>query len=377
MRRVDFDSASTTNVQAQVLKTYIDLLQKEYANSESLYDEGVAMHLKLEKARAAIASLLQVQAQEIIFTSGASESNSAAIKGVCFAQRDKKHILTTSIEHSSVRHAVAQMAEIFNYEVTYLSVSEKGVISLEEMKKSLREDTAIVSIMAVNNEVGSIQPIQEVGEYVKKHSHAYFHVDLTQAIGKVELDMKYIDLASMSAHKMNGLKGSGILIKKKHVPFVPLINGGEQEFGLRGGTANALVDLVLAKTLRLYLEEQKKKRPHIQALKERMVSGLRKLEGVWINSPSEGIANIVNFSYPKIPSEVMQNALNKKGFMVSAKSTCDSKSSEPSEVLMAMGLGRDRSLSSIRVSFHGENTLEEVDSFLKAYREVIRQYGSL
>ena len=377
MRRVDFDSASTTNVQAQVLKTYIDLLQKEYANSESLYDEGVAMHLKLEKARAAIASLLQVQAQEIIFTSGASESNSAAIKGVCFAQRDKKHILTTSIEHSSVRHAVAQMAEIFNYEVTYLSVSEKGVISLEEMKKSLREDTAIVSIMAVNNEVGSIQPIQEVGEYVKKHSHAYFHVDLTQAIGKVEVDMKYIDLASMSAHKMNGLKGSGILIKKKHVPFVPLINGGEQEFGLRGGTANALVDLVLAKTLRLYLEEQKKKRPHIQALKERMVSGLRKLEGVWINSPSEGIANIVNFSYPKIPSEVMQNALNKKGFMVSAKSTCDSKSSEPSEVLMAMGLGRDRSLSSIRVSFHGENTLEEVDSFLKAYREVIQQYGSL
>ena len=377
MRRVDFDSASTTNVQAQVLKTYIDLLQKEYANSESLYDEGVAMHLKLEKARAAIASLLQVQAQEIIFTSGASESNSAAIKGVCFAQRDKKHILTTSIEHSSVRHAVAQMAEIFNYEVTYLSVSEKGVISLEEMKKSLREDTAIVSIMAVNNEVGSIQPIQEVGEYVKKHSHAYFHVDLTQAIGKVELDMKYIDLASMSAHKMNGLKGSGILIKKKHVPFVPLINGGEQEFGLRGGTANALVDLVLAKTLRLYLEEQKKKRPHIQALKERLVTGLRKLEGVWINSPSEGIANIVNFSYPKIPSEVMQNALNKKGFMVSAKSTCDSKSSEPSEVLMAMGLGRDRSLSSIRVSFHGENTLEEVDSFLKAYREVIQQYGLL
>lgn len=377
MRRVDFDSASTTNVQAQVLKTYIDLLQKEYANSESLYDEGVAMHLKLEKARAAIASLLQVQAQEIIFTSGASESNSAAIKGVCFAQRDKKHILTTLIEHSSVRHAVAQMAEIFNYEVTYLSVSEKGVISLEEMKKSLREDTAIVSIMAVNNEVGSIQPIQEVGEYVKKHSHAYFHVDLTQAIGKVELDMKYIDLASMSAHKMNGLKGSGILIKKKHVPFVPLINGGEQEFGLRGGTANALVDLVLAKTLRLYLEEQKKKRPHIQALKERLVTGLRKLEGVWINSPSEGIANIVNFSYPKIPSEVMQNALNKKGFMVSAKSTCDSKSSEPSEVLMAMGLGRDKSLSSIRVSFHGENTLEEVDSFLKAYREVIQQYGSL
>lgn len=377
MRRVDFDSASTTNVQAQVLKTYIDLLQKEYANSESLYDEGVAMHLKLEKARAAIASLLQVQAQEIIFTSGASESNSAAIKGVCFAQRDKKHILTTSIEHSSVRHAVAQMAEIFNYEVTYLSVNEKGVISLEEMKKSLREDTAIVSIMAVNNEVGSIQPIQEVGEYVKKHSHAYFHVDLTQAIGKVELDMKYIDLASMSAHKMNGLKGSGILVKKNHVPFIPLINGGEQEFGLRGGTANALVDLVLAKTLRLYLEEQKKKRPHIQALKERMVTGLRKLEGVWINSPSEGIANIVNFSYPKIPSEVMQNALNKKGFMVSAKSTCDSKSSEPSEVLMAMGLGRDRSLSSIRVSFHGENTLEEVDSFLKAYREVIQQYGSL
>ncbi|MBW9211916.1 MULTISPECIES: cysteine desulfurase family protein [Terrabacteria group] len=377
MRRVDFDSASTTNLNTEVLKTYISLLEKNYVNSEALYDEGVAMHLKLEKARAVIASLLQVETQEIIFTSGASEANSAAIKGVCFAGKEKKHILTTSIEHSSIRNAVKQMADVFGYEVTYLPVNKESVILLEDVKKALREDTAIVSVMAVNNEVGSIQPIQEVGEFVKKHSHAYFHVDLTQAIGKIDLNMKYIDLASMSAHKMNGLKGSGLLVKKRHVPFVPLINGGEQEFGLRGGTANALADLVLAKTLRLYLEDQKKNLGHIQALKERMVHGLEALTGVYINSPVNSIANIVNFSYPKIPSEVMQNALNQKGFMVSAKSTCDSKSTEPSDVLMAMGLGREIALSSIRVSFHSDNTLEEVDTFLKVYKEVIQQYGSL
>lgn len=375
MRRVDLDSASTTKVHPAVLETYMELLKRDYVNSESLYDEGVALHLKLEKARAAIASLLTVEAKEIIFTSGASESNSAAIKGVCFAHPTKKHIISTSFEHSSTRNCLKQMETIFGYEVTYLAVDSKGQISMEDLKNSLREDTILVTMMAVNNEVGSILPIHEVGEWVKKHSQAYFHVDCTQAIGKVDLNFKAMDLASLSAHKMNGLKGSGLLMKKKHVPFVPLIHGGEQEFGLRGGTANAIVDMVLAKTLRLYLETQASAKKHYEELRNRLLEGLSHIEGVVINSPLEGLPLIVNFSYPKIPSEVMQNALNKKGFLVSAKSTCDSKSSAPSDVLMAMGLGRERALSSIRLSFQADTSLEDIDSFLKAYREVIEQYG--
>ena len=377
MRRIDFDSASTTNINSDVLNTYIELLKKDYANSEALYDEGVNMHLKLEKARKAIADLLQVKKDEIIFTSGASESNSSTVKGVCFACPDRKHIVTTSFEHSSMRNAVKQMADIFNYYVTYLPVNKYGQISLADVKRALRKETVLVSMMAVNNEVGSILPIKEVGEYVKKHSKAYFHVDLTQAIGKIDVDMQNIDLASLSAHKMNGLKGSGILIKKKHVPFVPLINGGEQEFGLRGGTANALADLVLAKTLRLYLQEQKGAKEHLIKLRNCLVDGLLQIPGVFINSPSNAIPNIINFSYPPITSEVMQNALNQRGFMVSAKSTCESKSNFPSDVLMAMGLGRERSLSSLRVSLHSTNTYEEIVLFLQAYKEVIQYYGSL
>ncbi|MBR3348737.1 MAG: aminotransferase class V-fold PLP-dependent enzyme, partial [Solobacterium sp.] len=253
-RRIYFDNASTTNINPEVLKSYKQLLDQYYVNSESLYDEGATVSRMMEKARSAIAGLLDVQPDEIIFTSGSSESNTAAIKGVCFADMSRKHIITTNIEHSSILNACRQMEEVFGYEVTYLPVNESGVISAKQVLEALRPDTALVSVMCVNNEVGSLNPIDEIATAVKKKSHAYFHCDLTQAIGKTEVNMKYIDLASISAHKLEGLKGSGILIRKKHVPFVPLINGGEQEYGIRGGTSNACVNMVFAKTLRLALE---------------------------------------------------------------------------------------------------------------------------
>ena len=237
------------------------------------------------------------------------------------------------------------------------------------------EDTAIVSIMYVNNESGAVNPINEISEYVKKKTHAYMHVDLTQSIGKVPLDMKNIDLASISAHKLEGLKGSGILVKKSFVPYVPLINGGEQEFGIRGGTSNALVDMMFAKTLRLALENGKKYHSCIQEMHDRLIAGLKSIEGVEINSPEDAIASTINFSYENIPSEVMQNALNEGGFMVSARSTCDSKSMNPSYVLEAMGFSKKRASSCIRVSLSYHNTLEEVDRFIEVLKGVIQLYG--
>lgn len=377
VRRIYLDNASTTQTHPEVLSTYKELLDIYYANSESLYDEGSQINRMLEKARNSIAGLLEVYPQEIIFTSGSSESNSAAIKSVCFAQPSKKHIITTQIEHSSILNACCQMENVFGYDVTYLPVSSEGTISVEDLKKALREDTAIVSIMYVNNETGAINPIEECKEYIKKHSQAYFHVDLTQAIGKIDCHLSQIDLASISAHKIEGLKGSGILIKKKHVPFVPLINGGEQEFGIRGGTSNALVNLVFAKTLRLSLEAHQKYENKLLQMHQYLIDGLREIDGIELNSPLNGISSVVNFSFESIPSEVMQNALNRAGFMISARSTCESKSNNPSYVLKAMGMSDRRASSCIRVSFSYRNDIEDLRSFLAELREIIKQYGKI
>lgn len=373
--RVYFDNASTTNIHPEVLETYTSLLKKYYVNSESIYNEGIEVSQMLEKARRAIAGLLGVSSQDILFTSGSSESNTSAIKGVCAAQLNKKHIITTNVEHSSIMNCCKQMEKLFGYRVTYLPVNHEGKVSLQQVKDALDEDTAIVSIMYVNNESGSINPITEISEYVKKHSHAYMHVDLTQSIGKVPLDLSNVDLASISAHKLEGLKGSGILVKKSFVPFIPLINGGEQEYGLRGGTSNAPADMVFAKTLRLALENGQKYHSLIQEMHDCLISGLKQIEGVEINSPEDAITSTINFSYENIPSEVMQNALNECGFMVSARSTCDSKSMNPSYVLEAMGFSPKRASSCIRISLSYHNTIEEVNAFLEALKGVIKTYG--
>ena len=373
--RVYFDSASTSRIHPEVLKSYQSLLEKYYVNSESLYDEGIEIFRMMEKARRAIAGLLGVNSEDILFTSGSSESNTAAIKGVCFAQPGKKHIVTSCVEHSSILNCCKQMERVFGYKVTYLPVNSDGCVSLDDVKKAVTDETAIVSLMWVNNESGSINPIPEIAEYVKKHTKAYMHTDLTQAIGKVETDLSYVDLASISAHKLEGLKGSGILVKRVHVPFEPLINGGEQEYGLRGGTSNAVVNMVFAKTLRLALENGRKYHDHIAEMRRELINGLLSIEGVEINSPLNGVVSTVNFSYEGIPSEVMQNALNRAGFMVSARSTCASHSDDPSYVLLAMGYSSRRASCCIRVSLTYYNTIDEVHAFVEACREMIRNYG--
>jgi cysteine desulfurase len=374
-RRIYFDNSSTTKIHPEVLKSYERLLETYYVNSESLYDEGSEISLMMEKARGAIAGLLGVQSSDIIFTSGSSEANSSAIKGCALAQREKKHIITTNVEHSSILNACQQLEQHFGYHITYLPVDGSGKIRIEDLKKALDEDTSVVSIMYVNNESGAVNPISEIAEIVKKQSHAYFHVDLTQSIGKVPLDLHNVDMASLSAHKLEGLKGSGIFMKKSFVPFLPLINGGEQEYGIRGGTANACADMVFAKTLRLALENGQKYHDQIKALKDQLVAGLLAIPGVEINSPADAVVSTVNWSYEKIPSEVMQNALNAKGFMVSARSTCASKSDDPSYVLTAMGFSSRRASSCIRISLSYHNTAEEISLFLQSLKEIVAHYG--
>ena len=374
-RRVYLDHAGTTKPDPEVLKTYTALLADHYANSESLYDEGSEVHRMMEKARSAAAGLLGVSPSELIFTGGSCESNSMAVKGTLLACPTKKHIITTPIEHSSILNAVKQMERLFGCQVTWLRLNEHGAVDAQEVRNALRPDTALVSVMCVNNETGAVNPIEEIASIVKKESHAYFHSDLTQAIGKIPVSLVNVDLASISAHKLHGLKGSGILVKKTHVPMEPLISGGEQEYGLRGGTANAVADIVFAKTLRLALERQAQTAAHTAKLNQRLRQGLSEIEGIEFNSPVNAIPEVLNFSYEAIPSEVMQNELNRRGFMVSARSTCESNSNNPSYVLLAMGCSERRASCSIRVSLSLETTEAEIDAFIEAVKEMIQQYG--
>ena len=374
-RRVYLDHAGTTKPDPEVLKTYTALLADHYANSESLYDEGSEVHRMMEKARSAAAGLLGVSPSELIFTGGSCESNSMAVKGTLLACPTKKHIITTPIEHSSILNAVKQMERLFGCQVTWLRLNEHGAVDAQEVRNALRPDTALVSVMCVNNETGAVNPIEEIASIVKKESHAYFHSDLTQAIGKIPVSLVNVDLASISAHKLHGLKGSGILVKKTHVPMEPLISGGEQEYGLRGGTANAVADIVFAKTLRLALERQAQTAAHTAKLNQRLRQGLSEIEGIEFNSPVNAIPEVLNFSYEAIPSEVMQNELNRRGFMVSARSTCESNSNNPSYVLLAMGCSERRASCSIRVSLSLETTEAEIDAFIEAVKEMVQQYG--
>ena len=367
--KVYLDAVATTNVDKDVLDTYTNLLKEHYCNSDALYDDGVTIFKMQEKARGIIAELIGVKKDEIIFTAGASEANSLAIKGLALKHRDKKHLITSCYEHSSAHNAFKQLEEEFGFEVTYLNPDKDGIITIDEVKKFLRNDTLLVSIMMVNNEIGSINNVSEVASLVKKHSGTYFHTDITQALGKCDIDLTNVDMASFSAHKIHGLKGSGVLVKKEHVELLPLISGGQQEYSLRGGTSNALVNIVLAKTLRIALENKDKYHDYMNELHNRLVDGIK--DFVKINSSEKALSSLVNISTP-IKSEVLLNALNQKGIMVSSKSTCGSRKNELNRTLKALDIDEDYA---IRVSFDYTNTIQEIDYFVDCLKEIIKTYA--
>ena len=366
--KVYFDAVSTTAVDPQVKETYVRLLNESYCNSDALYDDGVAIYDMQEKSRALLGKMLGVKKDEIIFTSGASEANSLAIKGLALANRERRHLVTSVYEHSSVYNSFRQLEEDFGFEVTYLDPDENGHITPEAVKEALRDDTLLVSIMQVNNEIGAVNDIEGIARIVKKHPGTYFHCDMTQGVGKISLDLSDVDMASFSAHKIHGLKGSGALVKKEFVKLLPLISGGQQEFSIRGGTSNALVNIVLARTLRIALENKEKYHGLLIQLHERLCEGLQDL--VKINY-DRGLPTLINIDTP-IPSEVLLNALNDKGIMVSSKSTCGSRKNEPNRTLHAMGYDEDHA---IRVSFDHTNTFEEIDYFIASLKEILEQYA--
>lgn len=368
-----FDHAATSPLHPEINRLYTGLLKDQFANSESTYDLGMKVSSNLEKSRAMLAQALGVKANDILFTSGASESNSMAIKSIAWAHQHKgKHIISTNSEHSSVSSSLAILQEHFDFEVSFLPVNSEGSITVNQVKEALRDDTILVSIMAINNEVGSINPIHEIGQLLKTHQ-AIYHVDAVQALGKMKLDFSVIDLCSLSAHKLGGLKGSGVLVKKHHIPLIPLISGGAQEFGERGGTSNALVHTLFYKTFKLFSEGSQDK---VHFINQYLREELSQIENVVIHSVEGASPYILSFSCLGYTSELLANALNLKGIYVSYRSTCHNRDKVGSTTLKAMGKSEEELKSVLRLSFDHTNTIQEAQTFIKELKGILKQYGS-
>lgn len=369
------DYVATTPLRPEVLTTYNNLLEKYFFNADSMYDKGIEVNRLMEHSRKLISEMLKVKEDELIFTSCGSESNNLAIKGVAFQYQNRgKHIITTAIEHSSVYETCKELEKTFGFEVTYLKVDQKGRISLQELQDSIRDDTILVSIMYVNNEIGVINPIEEIKQIVKKYDKIKLHFDMVQALGKLPINLTDVDLASFSAHKIYGLKGSGLLFKRRSTTIVPLINGGQQEFGMRGGTSNACSNIVFAKTLRLALENFDNKAKHIKMINSYARKCLNQIEGVIINSDETCcISSILNFSCPGYKPEVILHDLESEEIYLSTRSACSSKSENISRIMAQLNLDKEIASSALRISFGEHTTIEDIDKFCYYLQESLRK----
>lgn len=365
------DYVATTPLRDEVKETYIKLLNKYFANADSMYSLGYEVNNLMEKSRSLLGEYLHVNPNELYFTSGASEANNMAIKGCAFAYQNRgKHIITTSIEHSSVHNSFKELRDVFGFEVDYIRVDQKGRLDLEELESKIRDDTILVSTMLVNNEVGIINPIKEIYDIIQsKNKLTKYHVDMVQGLGKIPIDLSFVDMATFSAHKIYGLKGSGLLYKKNSTNIVPLINGGVQERNLRGGTSNALTNIVLAKTVRLALSELVKNYEYVSGLNQQLRKALKEMDDLVINTPETDVSPyILNFSCIGYKPEVIVHDLESQGIYISTKSACSAKDSEVSRTLKNMHLDDRIGGSALRVSFSSLTTPQDIDAFIDALK---------
>ena len=374
------DNCSTTKPREEVINVMIEALQNDYGNPSSLHRLGLNAEKKIEDSRHKIADFLKVSPEEIYFTSGATESNNLAIKSILDKySRKGKHIITTAIEHPSVMNVIKNFQEK-GYSVTYLKVDSNGVISLDELASSIRPDTVLVSIMQVNNEVGSIQPTWKVKNIIKeKKSEAVLHVDGVQAFGKIPIRIKDwgIDAFSFSGHKIHGPKGIGGLYINKDLKLNPVIYGGNQERGFRSGTENVPGIIGLGKAVEIMSNNFEEERDHVRNLKLYFMDRLKEIEKIRINSPDEySSPYILNVSFEYVRGEVLLHYLENKGIYVSTTSACSSKGTKKSHVLQELGLTDLQVEGAIRFCLSYEITKEDIDytiDVLKDSVEEIRQ----
>ncbi len=364
------DNSATTRAYDEVASLVAKIMTEEYGNPSSVHHMGMVSGERLSQARETIAATLKVEPQEILFTSGGTESDNLALIGVAKANKWRgKHIITTAIEHPAILETTTAL-EKEGFEITYLPVDETGVVQLEDLKAALREDTILVSMMFVNNEIGSVQKIQEAGELIKAYnSDIYFHVDAVQGYGKFVIRPKSmkIDLLSVSGHKIHGPKGIGFLYIKKGTKINPICYGGGQQKGMRSGTENVPGIAGLALAAKMCYENFEDKQNKLYELKEYLIKSLNeRLSDIKINGPAcrEGAPHIVSVSIKGLAAETVLNMLSSKNIYVSAGSACTSNNPHISDTLQAIGLEKDLLESTIRISMSFMTTKEEIDYFL-------------
>ena len=362
------DYSATTPVDERVLDTYIKVCKDFIGNPNSLHELGVNSKRLIDASTKQIADILGVDTNEIIYTSGASEANNLAIKGICFKYQNRgKHIITTTLEHSSVSE-VMKYLETLGFEISYVKLDDNGVVDLDDLKQLIRDDTLLVSICSVNSEVGVRQPIEEIGLILKDYKKLYFHSDITQSIGKEKINLSNVDLASFSGQKFFGMKGIGGLIKKESIIIEPLIHGGKSTTVFRSGTPATPLIVSLAKAMRLIYEDYDKKYEYVFNLNKYLVSKLSELD-IFINSNDKCIPHIVNVSLKNIKSETMLHALEKDKIYISTQTACSM--GNYSLAVYSVTKDKDKASRSNRISLSYLTTYEEIDKFIEVFKKCL------
>lgn len=374
--KIYFDYASTTPVEEQVLEEMLPYFVQRFGNSESWHRFGREAREGLEEARGKVASLIGARPQEIVFTSSATESNNLALKGIAFANRKKgRHLIISAVEHACVLEA-ARWLERGGFKITRLPVDKHGVVSPDEVREALRPETVLVSVMHANNEIGSINPIEEIGQICREQG-VYFHTDAAQTFGKLPLDMKRapIDLLTASSHKTYGPKGAAFLFIKEGVEIEPLLHGGGQERGLRSSTVNLPAIVGLAKAAEISYREASNEQERLTRLRNRLVEGV--LSGVpgahLTGHPQRRLANLASFWFEGVEGDGLVLKLDRLGFAVSTGSACSTSKMKPSHVLLALGLTPEQARGSLRVSLGRWTKEGEVEHFLEVLPKAVAQ----
>ncbi len=371
-----FDNAATTPIRPEVYDAMRPYIESCYGNPSSVYKLARESKKAIDLARKQVADAINADSGEIFFTGCGSESDNWAIKGVALALKDRgKHIITTCIEHHAILHT-CEFLEENGYEVTYIPVDEYGMVSADDIKKAIRPDTILVSVMTANNEIGTIEPIKEIGA-VCREKGVYFHTDAVQAVGHIKIDVKEmnIDLLSLSGHKIGAPKGIGALYIRKGVKIKNLIHGGQQEKGKRAGTENVIGIAALGKAIELAVSEMEDTTERLKYLRDKIINGvLKNIEYSRLNGhPEERLPGNVNISFEFIEGESMLLMLDAKGICASSGSACTSGSLDPSHVLLAIGLPHEKAHGSLRISLGYQNTEEEVDKLLEVLPPIVQR----
>ncbi|MCI6561248.1 MAG: cysteine desulfurase NifS [Oscillospiraceae bacterium] len=379
-RFVYADNAATTQVSEEVLNAMMPYFRTEYGNASSIYAMGRSAQKAVEEARAKVAKAIGADPSEIFFTSCGSESDNWALRGVCekLAPKGKKHIVTTVFEHHAILHTCKAL-EKMGYEVTYVPVSDKGIVAPEDIKNAIREDTAIVSVMYANNEIGTIQPISEIAA-VCKEKNVIFHTDAVQAVGHVEIDVhkQGIDLLSLSGHKIHAQKGIGAIYMRKGIVLPNLINGGAQERNRRAGTENVPAIVGLGRAIELATADIAEKAEIITARRNRIIDGILRLPHTRLNGDREKrLPGNVNISIEGIEGESLLLMLDMNGICASSGSACTSGSLDPSHVLLSLGLKHEVAHGSLRLSIDENTSDEDVDYILEVVPKVVERLRSM